>query len=291
LGAHDQLVSLIEEPAVREQVTAIPDLEELLSDHLADAAAAWPGVVLAEDAYLRHVARTLTARSGEAAERVLRTLPAADLYLAAACAIGDERALEIFRKTLLPPIRDVLARFGVTTATIDDALQNVLEMLFVGAGRPQILTYSGRGRLHSWLRTVGVRTGRRLMGKQAVGDDDALDDIPGAVDDPRLEFLRAEYADAFRAAFLGSLGDLTDRQRNLLRQYHLDELTIDQLATLYRINRATAARWVIAARAALLEGTRRRLAETLAIPATEVDSIIRLVRSRIDVSIREILVR
>jgi len=56
-----------------------------------------------------------------------------------------------------------------------------------------------------------------------------------------------------------------DRFLAMLRQYHIDELTIDELGRLYQVNRATAARWVIAARTTLLDATRTRLAAPVAI--------------------------
>jgi len=283
-----RLFVLVDDPDLRAQLAAFEDLDLVLDDQLADGRATWPMVTLDDDGYLRHLVHAVRARASESAERVVRTMPATDLYLAAACVAGDPRAIEAFRAALLPPIRDVLARLGAPPAIVDETEQRVLEMLFVAA-RPQIATYSGRGRLRSWARSIGVRTGRRLMGTAAgVGGDD-LDRMPAAVDDPEIELLRTQYSGRFRDAFVAALAGLTDRQRNLLRQYHIDELTIDQLGTLYRVNRATAARWVIGARAALLEATRSRLASELSISATEVDSIIRLVRSRIDVSIRELL--
>jgi RNA polymerase sigma-70 factor (ECF subfamily) len=269
------LIALLDDPGVRDQVAEIPDLVTLLDDQLADGRTSWPGVTLDDDAYLRRLVHALGLRAGESAERVVRTMPGADLYLAAACAAGDAGAIAAFRAAFMPQLRDTLARLGATAALIDETEQRVI------AG------YSGRGRLRSWLRSIGVRTGRRLMGV-AAGGDDVVERIPAADDDPELELVRARYADRFRAAFVSAFADLSERQRNLLRQYHIDELTIDQLGGLYRVNRATAARWVIAARTALLAATRARLAADLAIVTDEVDSIIRLVRSRLDISIREL---
>lgn len=286
-----QLLERLDDPAVRDQVAEIPDLDTLLADQLADGRATWPTVAVPDAVYLDRIAAILRERPGEPAERVLRTLPAADVYLAIACTAGDDRAIVAFRTALIPGVRDVLARLGAPAATIDETEQRVLEMLFVAGDRDraQIATYTGRGRLRSWVRSIGVRTGRRLLGVDHGRDDDnELERLPAAVDDPRLELLRTEYSGEFRAAFTTAFAGLTERQRNLLRQYHIDELTIDQLAGLYQVNRATAARWVIAARGVLLDATRANLAAALAIDPGEVDSIIRLVRSRIDVSIREL---
>ena len=282
----DRLLALIEAQDPRDQVAAMPDLDDVLADQLADGRTTWPDVALDDDRYLARLAAAVRDRATESAERVVRTMPGADLYLAAACTDGDARAIAAFRTALWPSVRDVLARFGARAAVLDETEQRVLEMLFVAppGGRPQIAGYTGRGRL----RSIGVRTGRRLMGTASGGGGDELERMPGAVDDPQLELLRTQYAGTFRTALVTAFAQLTDRQRNLLRQYHIDELTIDQLGALYHVNRATAARWVIAARTALLEATRGLLAAELAIPTGDVDSIIRLVRSRIDISIRDL---
>jgi RNA polymerase sigma-70 factor (ECF subfamily) len=101
------------------------------------------------------------------------------------------------------------------------------------------------------------------------------------VRDPGLELLRARYAGDVRRAFAAALAALTERQRAVLRQYHLDGLTIDQLAALHHINRATAARWVAGARLDVVTATRKHLVADAGVPKSEVDSIIRLVRSQL----------
>lgn len=84
------------------------------------------------------------------------------------------------------------------------------------------------------------------------------------------------------------LASLTEQQRAVLRQYHIDGLTIDQLAALYRINRATAARWVARARLDVVTITRARLIADSGLPSADVDSIIRLVRSQLSISLRQL---
>lgn len=59
---------------------------------------------------------------------------------------------------------------------------------------------------------------------------------------------------------------------------------------LYGVHRATAARWLADARAALGDAIRGELAGRLRIAASEVDSIVRLVQSRVDMSLDRLLV-
>jgi RNA polymerase sigma-70 factor (ECF subfamily) len=290
--AHALLAQLSHTPARRDEVAAIGNLPAILDEQYADGAATWPTVALAPAAYARHLAERVSARASETADHIIRTIPAADLYLAAACTAGDEAAIAAFRDALIPSLRSALGRLGAPAATVDETVQRILVMLFVGegGGAPQIATYGGRGTLRSWLRTIGMRTGRRLMGvlHGAHGPDggDELDAMPAAVRDPELELLRERYRDHVGRAFATAFTRLTERQRNLLRQYHIDGLTIDQLAALYRVNRATTARWVAAARLAIVAATRDQLVTDLGVDPSEVDSIIRLVRSQLELSVR-----
>ena len=256
--------------------------ESDLADQHRAGAAAWPAVVLPFAAFRAHAL---------AHAHDVRTLPAADMYLAAACAGGDPAALAAFRDAFVPAMRQVLGKLGMSAAQIDEAVQRVLVSVFVGDGRaPQILEYGGRGTLRSWLRTIAVRTGRRMLGLEAsaASSEDELAELPAAVADPELELLRARYREQVRGAFAAAFAALPERDRNVLRQYYIDGLTIDQLAALYQVNRATTARWVAGARLAVVGKTRDQLVDHFGIASNEVDSIIRLVRSQLEVSLKSI---
>jgi RNA polymerase sigma-70 factor, ECF subfamily len=273
----------------RADARALPNLSETLERQLGEIADAWPRLYVDADRYARRLAVAIERRAAEPMQRVIETMPAADLYLAAACLAGDPAALAAFRDALVPSLHQALKAFDVPAATVDETIQRVLVMVLVGE-TAQIAGFTGRGRLRSWLRSIGVRTGRRLTGALhgPEADADELDALPAAVGGPELDVLRARYADTVRAAFSAALGGLSERQRALLRQYHIDGLTIDQLGALYRINRATAARWVAAARLEIVTATRERLISSGGLPANEVDSIIRLVRSQLSISLHQL---
>jgi RNA polymerase sigma-70 factor (ECF subfamily) len=104
--------------------------------------------------------------------------------------------------------------------------------------------------------------------------------------DPELENAKAHYVEQFKQAFSAALRGLPARDRTLLRQHVIDGLTIDQLGALYHVHRATAARGLERARRAVLAATRARLSATLQVRTGELDSILRLIRSRIEVTLR-----
>ncbi len=71
----------------------------------------------------------------------------------------------------------------------------------------------------------------------------------------------------------------------MLRGHFVGGLTIDDLAGRYGVHRATAARWIAAARDRLLVATRRAAAARLESTDAEVDSLMHLVASQLEFSL------
>jgi RNA polymerase sigma-70 factor (ECF subfamily) len=71
--------------------------------------------------------------------------------------------------------------------------------------------------------------------------------------------------------------------------HYLDSVTIDEIATSYGVHRSTAARWIAEIRGRILATTRRRLRDRIAVTASEVESLIRLLWSHVELTIREVL--
>lgn len=263
------------------------DLEAQIAAHHAVGIQAWPGVAVSLDAYQRAVADRVNRRATEPAPQVVATLPAADLYLAIACAAADPAAIAAFHAEVMPAVRPALTGLGLSGDAVDEIEQAVLVTVLVGErAPPAILGYGGRGRLRSWVRSIAIRTARRQAATVGSRPDDELDQIAAAVADPELELLRTRYRAEVTTALAAALAELPERARTVLRQYHLDGLTIDKLAALYRVDRATTARWVIAARGAILDGVRARLRTALGASPAEIESILRLVQSQLDLSLR-----
>jgi RNA polymerase sigma-70 factor (ECF subfamily) len=75
----------------------------------------------------------------------------------------------------------------------------------------------------------------------------------------------------------------------LLRLKHVKGWRLEQIAKMYRVSRATAARMVSAAHDALLSETKRALRENLKITTSEVESLIALLQSNLHVSLVRLL--
>jgi RNA polymerase sigma-70 factor (ECF subfamily) len=119
-------------------------------------------------------------------------------------------------------------------------------------------------------------------------DDDVADVLAPSLD-PELAMLRERYRPEVDAAFRASLEMLSERARAVLRYSLVHGWSIDQLGERYGVHRATAARWITAARDELGALIRADLASRLAISESQVDSIVALVTSRIEVSLDRLL--
>jgi RNA polymerase sigma-70 factor, ECF subfamily len=216
-----------------------------------------------------------------------------DLYLAFACSRGDNKALDAFEREMRKDLEAAFAKMRVRPAQRDDARQQLREKLFVGPPRPRILDYSGRGRLRFWFRVTVLRTLlddlRAEKRNIEVLNDDIVLGTPSGGSDPEIEHLKKLYRKEVGAAFEETVRGLSPEDRNVLRSYYARQMTIDEIGTAFGIHRATAARRVNGARERLLAETRRRLSEKLALKSRELDSVFRLIESRLHISVGRLL--
>lgn len=253
----------------------------------------WRGVKVAPAAFAAHVRAVLPPGAPLAAS--LDALHAEDLYLACGCAAGDDRALQAFEDEFLPQVADYVGQIDRDPVFVDEVRQRLRERLFVAAepgARPRICEYTGRGALGAWLRVVAVRIAlnlRRRAKPTVPTDGDEGPALRSPAPDPEVDYLKTRYGEEFRAAFRATLATLSRDERNLLKLHYLEGLNIDEIGVAYRVHRATVARWLAQARERILEETRRQLADRLDAGSADVDSVLALVRSQLDVSIYKLL--
>jgi RNA polymerase sigma-70 factor (ECF subfamily) len=238
------------------------------------------------------VAARLVARLRDDPDTHLEELRDADLYLAFALVLGDPAAVRVFEANLVPQIDVALRRLRLAGGTADEVKQALRVEMLTGP-TAKIADYAGRGELAAWLRISATRKALKIVrraGREETLDELLLDHWPAAqADDPERMHLRSTYTAKLKAAIREAFAALEVRQRNVLRQHLLDELTIDDLAKLYRVHRATCARWLADARAELGKQTRKRLVAALGAPTAELESLLRFLDSDIELSISRIL--
>jgi RNA polymerase sigma-70 factor (ECF subfamily) len=261
------------------------DLASRLEALLQAARVAWPGVDLDADAFVAYLAERWPPQS--LLDEWLASVHASDLYLACACAQGSTSAIAAFDRVHVGAVRDFLARSKPDDAFVEDVRQTLREKLFVGpAGK--IREYSGRGALGGWVRALAVHTAIDLRRRRGERLPDLRDQQAAAID-PELGYLAERYRGEVEGAFRQALAALDSEQRTLMRMHFVDGITLDELARLKKVHRATIARHLATARRAILEETRQRLRERFSLSTDELNSLVGMVRSQLNISIARLL--
>lgn len=226
-------------------------------------------------------------------------LVSSDLYLALAASLGGEVATQCVVDAYHADIRAVANKFARSGLSSDEAYQMLLTHLLVPrttGDEPKILRYSGKGLLKNWIRVTStrlfidmLRKQNKLQERNLSLDSEAVFDEPVAHQDLELDFLKSKYRAEFKMAFSKAVKELSSYQRNLLRQHHIGGLTLDRLATLHHVHRATIARHLAEARGLLLEHTRKFMMDELVINSGEFESMMQLIASKLEVSFSKLL--
>ena len=251
---------------------------------------AWPTLSVSAEDFFQHLVRV---RQSESPPRSFATL-SSDLYLACACLLGQAPALALLEERVLSQVPQFLLRHRPDEATLSEVQQAVRERLLLGTAgqQPKLAEYSGLGPLAAFVRVVAVRIALNLYkqrGRQPIAVPDIELSAIGPGPDPELHYLQSQHRETFRHALNDALASLSCEQRNLLRLHLLDGLNIDQLGALFQVHRATAARRLKAAREQVLQEAKRKLLERLRLTPSELDSLLRVLYSHLDVSLTQLL--
>jgi len=106
---------------------------------------------------------------------------------------------------------------------------------------------------------------------------------------PELALFRGRYQDEFRTAFTEALASLDRRERTLLRLHFLKRLTVDELAPMYQVHRATAARWVLRAQERLVEETQALFLGRVPMSEESMEQIVIALRGQLSIDLASIL--
>src|SRR5262245_61695028 len=269
------------------QAVADAALEARLAALLQEARATWPEIDVSPLVFFRELASKVSA-GGSFIDR-LCAVDAKEVYIASACANGDQAAIAAFEQRYFRVIEPALARLGAPAALVGDVKQILREKLFVGGDATSVLKYAGRGELEGLVRVSAVRWALHHM---RTGDREVLSqtplDVSAAEDDPELQLLKMRYRAEFKSAFEEAMKSLSSRQRNVMRLHVVADLSAERIGQMYRVHRVTAHRWLTQAREQLAEKTRQLLTRRLRIPESDFDSLNRLVESQLNISVQRI---
>lgn len=247
---------------------------------------AWPGVRLSPDQFVARIARI------DLSDRTLLER-AQDLFLACACAEGDSEAIRYFESEILSRVGLYVARFGLSSHVVDEVRQRVRVKVLVGTS-PGIAGYRGQGPLRAWVQITAVRIAmdisRSTAASRASVDVDLADLVISLDDSPELAAARGLYRERLQTALEESLRALEARDKTLLHLSLVDGLNIDAIGALYRVHRATVARWLVAIQSRIFQSVRARLGLRGTPSPSETRSLVALLRDDIHLSLGRLLV-
>lgn len=213
--------------------------------------------------YLSPQAENSATFSSDDLRQFLAELQAADLYLALACAQGNEHAWWDFDAGYRRFIERVAQHLASAASEAEEVIDSVYTELYGtrvvdGVRQSKFATYTGRGTLRGWLRAIiwhSVVDLHRARHDEISIDDwsesgGETDDRPGWRAESRggentiIEVVtRERYGAAAVTALDASFAALDDHEKLLLLYYHVENLKLRDIARLVEEPRSPLRRW------------------------------------------------
>ena len=106
---------------------------------------------------------------------------------------------------------------------------------------------------------------------------------------PSLRSSRPSTQKDFHDAIRDALRVLGTRERLIYHMHVVDGLTVERIAGAYRVSQSTVSRWLSKARATVLAEVRRLLHKQFQLSDTDLESILGLMISQLDISVSQVL--
>lgn len=270
----------------RAQFAGDARLESVLQGLLRDAQTSQ--MQIATDDFLSLIVASLSAQVNDCA--ALSMLRTKDLLLVYGFNHEDPISTEVIERRYLPQVEQSLRSYALDALDLAEIIQTLRQRLWSSkTPQPGMAQYSGRGDLLEWLRITAIREAGHLTQRKQktleLPDDDCIEAGQLATS-PELHFLKEQYREGFRRAFDEAMATLSSKDRNLLRYSYLDNLSIDEIGDIYKVHRATVARWLNQVREQLRKQTGKNLMRQSALAGVDVEEILQVIWSQLNVSIR-----
>lgn len=252
----------------------------------------YPALRLDRVAFARHVA---TCVNRDAIIDSLERLHWGDLWVVFGAISGDPIAWGILETQYYSGAIRVLGRLKLSPSELDDVTQHTRVRLFSPGPRgvAKLEQYEARGALSSWLKMVVTRGAIDFLSKKAVEipafGNDFWDALPAPQDDSEMALLRRHYGAQLKGIVEAVVGEMEEGEKAVLRYHLVEGLTIDDIAAILGIHRATVARRINKARDAMARNTRERMREHLRVSASQLVSVMRLIDTQIELSLHRLL--
>lgn len=261
-------------------------LHQRISQRLANADGITPGV----SAEAADFVATLLERLANVPDPLteLNEMHVEDSYFAWALAHSDRAAFQRLERDFLPLLATQIKGAAAEAGELE---QQVRTRLFVpSAGEAARITqYSGRGPFGGWLRMIATRCLLDLQRQKQGGAPLRELDSPTLPTDPELDYLKLRYAADFKLVLEAALAQLDARQVTLLKLSFIEQLSASAIGTMYGVSSRTVQRWLLDLREGLLQATRAGLSARLSLNPGELDSLLGLVDSQLQVSLHRLI--
>jgi RNA polymerase sigma-70 factor len=219
-------------------------------------------LVRAVDKYMLGLAERGETPSTGDIRRFIEALQDLDLYLTVACAYGSELAWWQFDRQYRSFIERIARHLAGSGTDADEVIESVYVDLFGtriegGVRQSKFRTYTGRGSLRGWLRTIIWHTVVDLYRRKQ--DEVPLEELTRSGDKREMQtslveaqgseelmlanVLRERYKSLSGAALDESLATLDDHETLLLLYYHVDGLKLREIARLVEQPASPIRRW------------------------------------------------
>ncbi len=218
-----------------------------------------------------------------------------DLWVVFGAVSGNRDAWRVLDSHYFAESVRVLGRLKLSRDKLDEVSQHTRVRLFSPGPRgvAKLRQYRARGALGAWLKMVVTRDAIDMLSKKKVElpafSDDFWSAIPASQDDNEMALLRREYGAQLKRTVEAVVEEMPDDARSMLRYHLVEGLTIDDIAVIVGIHRATVARRIGRARDAMARATRERMREHLQMTASQLTSVMRLIDTQIELSLYRLL--
>jgi RNA polymerase sigma-70 factor (ECF subfamily) len=218
---------------------------------------------------------------------------ATDIFLACACVERIPTAVAEFLAAFGERIPLYLGKLARNTDLVAEVRQILVTRCVIGDANkaPALTAYSATGSLEGWLRATALREALAIHreGDRRAGDVDAVLEAQIPWVDHEISLFKQIYREPVSHAFATACAELDAGDRALLRLHYVDGVTTAKLATMFGISRATLIRRLAASRESLVERVKAALAITSGVADQDFDSVLRLVRSQVDLRLSVVL--
>jgi RNA polymerase sigma-70 factor (ECF subfamily) len=244
---------------------------------------AWPSIELRSDELVEFMRRN--AIDPNASAEILQ-----DVFLACACGHGEPTALRCFRERYFHVVAAAVRSFDSSQEFAGEIYQRLSEALFVRgpSTEAKIQGYKGQGPLAGFVRTAARRIGLRMSAAAArFQGEEALVQQFSQVSELDATLLKLQCRQAINRALCIALRQLPRRERLILRMNLVEKVSTTRIAAMYKVSQPTVSRWIQRSAQTIHETVKELVCDELDVDTRELESLLSLVRSQIEITISQ----